>query len=207
MSCWRYECALRVSTTNVAFSQRWMATHSDCLAAAWITDLNICCWTTDQPSGSCTAIGLLQSGSVVCPLDVPACGDSHDRAFLDATTNRKPFFCAPNSHGCFNFPLRRGARHWMTRMCLHERRFVNDSVTKGTLVYANKLRSENIGYQFPGCLTCLYLPNQVGTSHNVAARHRKLLATKACLIQGPQAQAISKAGQREPVAPMQKRLV
>lgn len=113
------------------------------LAAAWITEPDVL--LLDEPTNHLDLhrIGLLQSWLGDLPKDTPVVIISHDRAFLDATTNRTLFLRADHSRV---FPL----AYTQARAALDdadaadERRFAND-LNKANQLRKQAAKLKNIG--------------------------------------------------------------
>lgn len=113
------------------------------LAAAWITEPDIL--LLDEPTNhlDLQRIGLLQNWLGTLPLDTPVVIISHDRAFLDATTNRTLFLRVEHSR---SFPL----AFTKARAALDEadaadlRRFEND-LNKASQLRKQAAKLKNIG--------------------------------------------------------------
>ncbi|PRY77546.1 ATPase subunit of ABC transporter with duplicated ATPase domains [Yoonia maritima] len=113
------------------------------LAAAWVTEPDLL--LLDEPTNHLDLhrIGLLQNWLGALPRDTPVLITSHDRAFLDATTNRTLFLRAERSRV---FQL----RFTKARVALDEadeadeRRFAND-LNKATQLRKQAAKLKNIG--------------------------------------------------------------
>ncbi|MGC3939117.1 ABC-F family ATP-binding cassette domain-containing protein [Roseobacter sp. EG26] len=113
------------------------------LAAAWITEPDIL--LLDEPTNHLDLhrIGLLQNWLGALPRDTPVVTISHDRAFLDSTTNRTLFLRADRSR---IFPL----AFTKARAALEEadaaddRRFAND-LNKASQLRKQAAKLKNIG--------------------------------------------------------------
>lgn len=113
------------------------------LAAAWITEPDIL--LLDEPTNHLDLhrIGLLQDWLAGLPRDVPVVTTSHDRAFLDATTNRTLFLRAERSR-VFQLPFT-AARVALDEMdAADERRFSND-LNKAQQLRKQAAKLKNIG--------------------------------------------------------------
>ena len=82
------------------------------LAAVWVTEPDV--MLLDEPTNHLDLgrIGLLERWLGNLPRDVPVVITSHDRAFLDATTNRTLFLRAERSQ------LQRKLRPWPLPPCM-----------------------------------------------------------------------------------------
>lgn len=113
------------------------------LAAAWVTEPDIL--LLDEPTNhlDLNRIALLQNWLGALPRDVPVVIISHDRAFLDATTNRTLFLRTERSRA---FPL----AFTKARQALDEadaddeRRFAND-LNKASQLRKQAAKLKNIG--------------------------------------------------------------
>ena len=113
------------------------------LAAAWITEPDIL--LLDEPTNHLDLhrIGLLQSWLANLPRDVPVVITSHDRAFLDATTNRTLFLRAERSR-VFQLPLTAARAALDKADAADERRFTND-LNKAQQLRKQAAKLKNIG--------------------------------------------------------------
>lgn len=146
---WRVDVALDELSVPVELHQKplnqlsggWQRTAL--LAAAWITQPDVL--LLDEPTNHLDLhrIGLLQDWIGALPRDTPTVVISHDRAFLDATTNRTLFLRTENSRF---FPL----PYTQARMALEEsdaadaRRFAND-LNKANQLRRQAAKLKNIG--------------------------------------------------------------
>jgi ATPase subunit of ABC transporter with duplicated ATPase domains len=113
------------------------------LAAAWITEPDIL--LLDEPTNHLDLhrIGLLQEWLGGLPRDVPVVVTSHDRAFLDATTNRTLFLRAEQSR-VFQLPFAAARAALDDADAADERRFVND-LNKVQQLRKQAAKLKNIG--------------------------------------------------------------
>lgn len=113
------------------------------LAAVWITEPDIL--LLDEPTNHLDLhrIGLLQDWLTALPRDTPVVITSHDRAFLDATTNRTLFLRAERSR---HFPLAytRARAALQETDAADERRFAND-LNKASQLRKQAAKLKNIG--------------------------------------------------------------
>ncbi|MEP4197994.1 MAG: ABC-F family ATP-binding cassette domain-containing protein [Aliishimia sp.] len=113
------------------------------LAAAWITEPDIL--LLDEPTNHLDLhrIGLLQDWLASLPRDVPVVITSHDRAFLDATTNRTLFLRSERSR-VFQLPFTAARAARDQADASDERRFVND-LNKAQQLRKQAAKLKNIG--------------------------------------------------------------
>lgn len=113
------------------------------LAAAWITEPDIL--LLDEPTNHLDLhrIGLLQAWLAALPRDVPVVVTSHDRAFLDATTNRTLFLRAERSR-VFQLPFTAARAALDETDAADERRFAND-LNKAQQLRKQAAKLKNIG--------------------------------------------------------------
>ncbi len=113
------------------------------LAAAWITEPDLL--LLDEPTNHLDLhrIGLLQDWLGGLPRDVPAVIISHDRAFLDAVTNRTLFLRAERSRD-FALPFTRARAALDEAHAAEERRFAND-LNKASQLRKQAAKLKNIG--------------------------------------------------------------
>lgn len=113
------------------------------LAAAWITEPDIL--LLDEPTNHLDLhrIGLLQGWLAGLPRDVPVVITSHDRAFLDATTNRTLFLRAERSR-VFQLAFSAARAALDEADAADERRFAND-VNKAQQLRKQAAKLKNIG--------------------------------------------------------------
>ncbi len=113
------------------------------LAAAWITEPDLL--LLDEPTNHLDLhrIGLLQEWLAALPRDVPAMIISHDRAFLDAVTNRTLFLRAERSR-VFQLPFTRARAALDEADAADERRFAND-LNKAAQLRKQAAKLKNIG--------------------------------------------------------------
>lgn len=146
---WRVDVALGDLSVPYELQHQPLATLSGgwqrtaTLAAQWITEPDLL--LLDEPTNHLDLyrIGLLQDWLAALPRDLPVIITSHDRAFLDATTNRTLFLRPENSA---DFPLSyTAAREALDEAdAADERRFANDlNKAKQLRKQASKLK--NIG--------------------------------------------------------------
>jgi len=95
------------------------------LAAVWITEPDVL--LLDEPTNHLDLhrIGLLEEWLAALPRDVPVVIISHDRAFLDATTNRT-LFLRPERSRVFQLPFTAARIALDEADAADERRFAND---------------------------------------------------------------------------------
>ncbi|WP_341367356.1 ABC-F family ATP-binding cassette domain-containing protein [Yoonia sp. BS5-3] len=113
------------------------------LAAAWVTQPDVL--LLDEPTNHLDLhrIGLLQEWLGALPRDTPVIMTSHDRAFLDAVTNRTLFLRADQSRA-FALPFTK-ARHALDAAdAADERRFAND-LNKANQLRKQAAKLKNIG--------------------------------------------------------------
>ncbi len=124
-----------------ALSGGWQRTAM--LAAAWITEPDIL--LLDEPTNHLDLhrIGLLQEWLAGLPRDVPVVVTSHDRAFLDATTNRTLFLRAEQSR-VFQLPFTAARAALDEADTADERRFAND-LNKAQQLRKQAAKLKNIG--------------------------------------------------------------
>lgn len=113
------------------------------LAAAWITEPDIL--LLDEPTNhlDLKRIGLLQDWLSSLPRDVPVVITSHDRAFLDATTNRTLFLRAERSR-VFQLPFTEARAALDEADAADGRRFTND-LNKAQQLRKQAAKLKNIG--------------------------------------------------------------
>jgi ATPase subunit of ABC transporter with duplicated ATPase domains len=113
------------------------------LAAAWVTEPDIL--LLDEPTNHLDLyrIGLLQDWLTALPRDVPVVITSHDRAFLDATTNRTLFLRAERSR-VFQRPFTAARNALDEADGADERRFAND-LNKAQQLRKQAAKLKNIG--------------------------------------------------------------
>lgn len=113
------------------------------LAAAWITEPDLL--LLDEPTNhlDLNRIGLLQQWLGALPRDVPVVITSHDRAFLDATTNRTLFLRAERSR-VFQLPFSQAREALAETDAADERRFAND-LNKAQQLRKQAAKLKNIG--------------------------------------------------------------
>ena len=113
------------------------------LAAAWITEPDVL--LLDEPTNHLDLhrIGLLQDWLRALPRDTPVVIISHDRAFLDATTNRTLFLRADHSR---LFPLAfTKARVALEEMDGADQRRFNNDLNKANQLRRQAAKLKNIG--------------------------------------------------------------
>ena len=113
------------------------------LAAAWVTEPDML--LLDEPTNHLDLhrIGLLQNWLAALPRDTPVIITSHDRAFLDATTNRTLFLRAERSR-VFQLSFT-PARDALTEAdAADERKFAND-LNKAQQLRRQAAKLKNIG--------------------------------------------------------------
>jgi len=113
------------------------------LAAAWIVEPDIL--LLDEPTNHLDLhrIGLLQNWLGALPRDTPVVIISHDRAFLDATTNRTLFLRAERSR-VFPLPFSRARAALAEADAADDRRFAND-LNKASQLRRQAAKLKNIG--------------------------------------------------------------
>ncbi len=113
------------------------------LAAAWIKEPDIL--LLDEPTNhlDLNRIGLLQDWLGALPRDTPVVITSHDRAFLDATTNRTLFLRAERSR-VFQLPFSKARAALAEADEADERRFAND-LNKAQQLRRQAAKLKNIG--------------------------------------------------------------
>ena len=113
------------------------------LAAVWITEPDL--MMLDEPTNhlDLQRIGLLEAWLKNLPRDVPVVITSHDRAFLDATTNRTLFLRAERSR-MFNLPFSEARLALDEADAADERRFAND-LNKARQLRKQAAKLKNIG--------------------------------------------------------------
>lgn len=124
-----------------ALSGGWQRTAI--LAAAWITQPDLL--LLDEPTNHLDLhrIGLLQDWLVSLPRDMPVVMTSHDRAFLDATTNRTLFLRAERSR-VFQLPFSAARVALDEADMADQRRFAND-LNKAQQLRKQAAKLKNIG--------------------------------------------------------------
>ena len=113
------------------------------LAAAWITEPDIL--LLDEPTNhlDLQRIGLLQEWLGKLPRETPVVITSHDRAFLDATTNRTLFLRAERSR-IFPLPFTKARAALAEADAADDRRFAND-LNKAQQLRRQAAKLKNIG--------------------------------------------------------------
>lgn len=113
------------------------------LAAAWVTEPDLL--LLDEPTNHLDLhrIGLLQNWLGALPRETPVFITSHDRAFLDATTNRTLFLRAERSR-VFQLPFTKARVALDEADEADERRFAND-LNKATQLRKQAAKLKNIG--------------------------------------------------------------
>ncbi|TCT31720.1 ABC-F family ATP-binding cassette domain-containing protein [Martelella mediterranea] len=113
------------------------------LAAAWITAPDIL--LLDEPTNhlDLNRIGLLQDWLSHLPRDLPVVITSHDRAFLDATTNRTLFLRTDRSRA-FTLPYTQARGALDEADAADQRRFAND-LNKAQQLRKQAAKLKNIG--------------------------------------------------------------
>lgn len=113
------------------------------LAAVWVTDPDIL--SLDEPTNHLDLyrIGLLQTWLTTLPRDVPVIIISHDRAFLDTTTNRTLFLRKERSR-VFQLPFAAARIALDEADAAGERRFSND-LNKAQQLRKQAAKLKNIG--------------------------------------------------------------
>ena len=146
---WRVDVALGDLTVPYDIQQTalnelsggWQRTAM--LAAAWITEPDIL--LLDEPTNhlDLQRIGLLQSWLANLPRETPVVITSHDRAFLDATTNRTLFLRAERSRD-FALPFSQARASLAEADEADARRFAND-LNKANQLRKQAAKLKNIG--------------------------------------------------------------
>lgn len=113
------------------------------LAAAWVVEPDIL--LLDEPTNHLDLhrIGLLQEWLATLPRDTPVVITSHDRAFLDASTNRTLFLRAERSR-VFQLPFSKARTALDEADAADERQFAND-LNKATQLRKQAAKLKNIG--------------------------------------------------------------
>jgi ATPase subunit of ABC transporter with duplicated ATPase domains len=113
------------------------------LAAAWVIEPDLL--LLDEPTNhlDLNRIALLQNWLHALPRDTPVIITSHDRAFLDATTNRTLFLRAERSR-VFQLPFSQARAALSTADAADERRFAND-LNKAQQLRKQAAKLKNIG--------------------------------------------------------------
>ena len=113
------------------------------LAAAWVTAPDLL--LLDEPTNhlDLQRIALLQDWLMALPRDTPVVITSHDRAFLDAVTNRTLFLRAERSR-IFQLPFSAARTALSEADEADERRFAND-LNKATQLRKQAAKLKNIG--------------------------------------------------------------
>ncbi|MEL6520157.1 MAG: ABC-F family ATP-binding cassette domain-containing protein [Pseudomonadota bacterium] len=113
------------------------------LAAVWITEPDLL--LLDEPTNhlDLERIGLLQDWLSALPRDVPVIVTSHDRAFLDATTNRT-LFLRPERSRVFAVPYSHARQALDEADAADERRFAND-LQKAKTLRKQAAKLKNVG--------------------------------------------------------------
>jgi ATPase subunit of ABC transporter with duplicated ATPase domains len=113
------------------------------LAAVWVGEPDVL--LLDEPTNHLDLyrIGLLQDWLAALPRDVPVVITSHDRAFLDATTNRTLFLRTERSR-VFQLPFTPARAALAEADAADERRFAND-LNKAQQLRKQAAKLKNIG--------------------------------------------------------------
>ncbi|MBS9715637.1 ABC-F family ATP-binding cassette domain-containing protein [Pseudohalocynthiibacter aestuariivivens] len=113
------------------------------LAAVWITEPDVL--LLDEPTNHLDLhrIGLLEEWLAALPCDVPVVIISHDRAFLDATTNRT-LFLRPERSRVFQLPFTAARIALDEADAADERRFAND-LNKAQQLRKQAAKLKNVG--------------------------------------------------------------
>ena len=113
------------------------------LAAAWVVEPDLL--LLDEPTNhlDLNRIALLQNWLHALPRDIPVIITSHDRAFLDATTNRTLFLRAERSR-VFQLPFSQARAALSAADAADERRFAND-LNKAQQLRKQAAKLKNIG--------------------------------------------------------------
>ncbi|MFC6760133.1 ATP-binding cassette domain-containing protein [Sulfitobacter porphyrae] len=124
-----------------ALSGGWQRTAM--LASVWITEPDVL--LLDEPTNhlDLQRIGLLQDWLTALPRDVAVVATSHDRAFLDETTNRTLFLRAERSR-VFQLPYSAARGALDEADAADERRFAND-LNKAQQLRRQAAKLKNIG--------------------------------------------------------------
>ncbi|MCZ4256526.1 ABC-F family ATP-binding cassette domain-containing protein [Sulfitobacter sp. G21635-S1] len=124
-----------------ALSGGWQRTAM--LASVWITEPDVL--LLDEPTNhlDLQRIGLLQGWLAALPRDVAVVTTSHDRAFLDETTNRTLFLRAERSR-VFQLPYSAARGALDEADAADERRFAND-LNKAQQLRRQAAKLKNIG--------------------------------------------------------------
>ncbi|MCE8006531.1 ABC-F family ATP-binding cassette domain-containing protein [Aestuariivita sp.] len=117
--------------------------RSAMLAAAWVNDPDLL--LLDEPTNHLDLhrIALLQGWVGALPRDVPVVMISHDRAFLDATTNRTLFLRPERSH-VFQLPFSAARAALDAADAADERRFANE-LNKAQQLRRQAAKLKNVG--------------------------------------------------------------
>ncbi len=146
---WRVDVALNDLSVPYELQHQPLATLSGgwqrtaMLAARWITEPDVL--LLDEPTNhlDLSRIGLLQGWLAALPRDLPVIITSHDRAFLDATTNRTLFLRADTS-AAFPLPYSAARAALDEADAAEERRFAND-LNKARQLRKQASKLKNIG--------------------------------------------------------------
>lgn len=146
---WRVDVALDDLKVPYELQQKPLAELSGgwqrtaLLAAAWITEPDLL--LLDEPTNHLDLhrIGLLQNWLGGLPRDVPVIVISHDRAFLDAVTNRTLFLRAEQSR-VFSLPFTQARAALDEADAADDRRFAND-LNKANQLRKQAAKLKNIG--------------------------------------------------------------
>lgn len=113
------------------------------LAAAWVTEPDML--LLDEPTNhlDLRRISLLQDWLAALPRELPVVITSHDRAFLDETTNRTLFLRAERSR-VFQLPFTKARAALEEADAADERRFAND-LNKAQQLRKQAAKLKNIG--------------------------------------------------------------
>ncbi|MEX0284690.1 MAG: ABC-F family ATP-binding cassette domain-containing protein [Paracoccaceae bacterium] len=124
-----------------ALSGGWQRTAM--LAAVWITEPDVL--MLDEPTNhlDLSRIGLLEGWLAALPSNVAVIIVSHDRAFLDATTNRT-LFLRPERTRVFQLPFTQARAALDEADAADERRFAND-LNKAQQLRRQAAKLKNVG--------------------------------------------------------------
>lgn len=113
------------------------------LAAAWVQEPDVL--LLDEPTNhlDLKRIALLQDWLGALPREIPVLVISHDRAFLDATTNRT-LFLRPDNSQIFPLPFSKARAALSEADAADERRFAND-MNKANQLRKQAAKLKNIG--------------------------------------------------------------
>lgn len=146
---WRVDVALNALSVPFELQHQPLATLSGgwqrtaMLAAQWITEPDLL--LLDEPTNHLDLyrMSLLQDWLAALPRDLPVIITSHDRAFLDATTNRT-LFLRPENSADFPLPYSAARAALEESDAADERRFAND-LNKAKQLRKQATKLKNIG--------------------------------------------------------------